>query len=252
MSESAKKRRVSKRRSSFAAGRAKLQQSGAFGGDLYKSIDADKPPDERLALLTKACLQYTLQKMEEESTDIEDFQSLKKELEEAVLYQVAEMEEAGVFKRATKNQRCLPNPINLEMDQTIIEVEDRIKRLDDEVVAWDELLNRLDREADESQKKERDVMEADIPFYIKKLGEEWMVPKMDYNSMLSDLDKDMKVTKFHINKFCNATKTLQRTCLTAGKILNIQIPKLQKEVFQVTASADTPRRMIERITTLPS
>ncbi|XP_060070066.1 uncharacterized protein LOC132550073 [Ylistrum balloti] len=252
MSESAKKRRVSKRRSSFAAGRAKLQQSGAFGADLYKSIDVDKPPDERLALLTKACLQYTLQKLEEELTDIEDFQSLKKEMEEAVLYQVAEMEKAGVFKRASENKRCVPNPINLEMDQTIVEVQARIKRLEDEVVAWEELFNRLDKEADDFQKKERNVSEADIPFYVKKLGEEYMSSKIDYTSMLLDLDKDMKSTKFHINKLCNTTKILQRTSNTASKILEKQIPKLQKEVFQGTATAATPRRLIEQITTIPS
>ncbi|XP_033730524.1 uncharacterized protein LOC117319926, partial [Pecten maximus] len=118
-------------------------------------------------------------------------------VEEAVLHQVAEMEETGIFKRASQNKKSIPNPINLEMDQTIVEVEARIKRLQDEVVAWEELFNRLDREADDFSKKERDVVEADVPFYVKKLGEDYMVPKMDYTSMLSDLHKDMKVTKFY-------------------------------------------------------
>lgn len=252
MSESAKKRRASKRRSSFAASRVKLQQSGVSGGDLYKSIDTDKPADERLALLTKSCLQYTLQKMEEEMTDIDDFQSLKKELEEAVLRKVAALEEKDVFKRATQEKKRAPNPINLEMDQTIVEMEDKIKRMQEELVAWDELFNRLDKELDDFSNKEQDIADCDVPFYIKKQSEDFMAPKMDYNSMLSDLDKDMKETKFYINQLCTATKTIQRASDTATKILEKQMPKLHKEVFHGTASEDTPRRLIERMTTFPS
>lgn len=235
-----------KRRSSFSAGRLKLQQSGVFGGDLHQSIDMNRLQEERLALLTKACLQYALEKAEEEITDIEDFPSLRKELEEAGLRRIAEMEQTGDFKKASENRSCLPNPVNLEMDQTIIEMETRIKRLEEMMVTWEEYIKKLDEETEEFQKKSRIISEAEIPPHICRLSEQYMAPKLDYTAMVSDLDTDMMASKFHINKYCLTTKALLQATQTATHLLDRRIQR-DAEKFRGTTSLETPRRLIQQI-----
>ncbi|XP_071152387.1 uncharacterized protein LOC143063426 isoform X2 [Mytilus galloprovincialis] len=252
MAENTRKspRRKSKRRSSFAASRINILQQGTSGGELYQEIDSSKPPDERLVMLTKVCLEYTLKKMEDQMTGCRDFSAYKREVEEAVLRKIADMEVKGVFKEASEKESMLPNPINSELDSAIEEMKTKISRLQEETNKWDQLVTDTENKISECDQlsKQPHLTELDISDTLKEQSGQYLCNRLDYNSLLTDLNKSCQKTCLMVDEH---TRVLNRLD-TAFKHVSSNINKKVLHMKESQQPLETPRRVMQSLLSFPT
>lgn len=250
MSGSPKKspQRRSKRRSSFAASRINILSRGTAGAELYKDIDIKKSPEERMIMLTKACLEYTLKKMGEDTSGCRDFETYKREVEEAVLRKIADMEVTGVFKEATEKERTVPNPINMEMDFAIKDLMAKISSLQEESAKWEALITDTETKKSEGEQETLEITEFNISDSIKVQSAQYLCQRLDYSSLLAGLEQTCKKTNLmvfeHAKVIEKINKAFHHASLTIGKHME-EMKELQKPV-------ETPRRVIQSLLSFPT
>ncbi|CAC5408203.1 unnamed protein product [Mytilus coruscus] len=279
MSDNTRKspRRKSKRRSSFAASRINILQQGTSGEELYQEIDNSKPPDERLIMLTKVCLEYTLKKMEDQMTGCRDFSAYKREVEEAVLRKIADMEVKGVFKEASEKESMLPNPINSELDSAIEEMKAKISRLQEETNKWDQLVTETENKISECDQlsKQPHLTELDISDTLKAQSGKYLCNRLDYNSLLADLNQSCQkicllvgMSLLRIRSQLSGdmfSGSCQKTCLlvhdhtrvvnrldTAFKHISSNINKQVLHMKESQQPLETPRRVMQSLLSFPT
>ncbi|XP_013402349.1 uncharacterized protein LOC106167980 [Lingula anatina] len=144
--EPEKKRRtttghLTKRRSSFVRGRINKPLSALTSAELSVGIPSELPGEERLSRLTKECLEFTLQKLSEEFSDLDGVQQFGVQARDAVAGVISKLETSGKFSRAcNKGKSCLPNPVNSEIEQAASEYQGHIDRLQEEDATWAQLM----------------------------------------------------------------------------------------------------------------
>lgn len=245
-------RRKSQRRSSFAASRINILHKGTSGQVLYKDIDVDKfpEPEDRLIMLTKACLEYTLQKMKEEMCGCRDYDTYKREVEESALRKIADMEVNGMFKEATQKERTLPNPINTEMDCAIEDLKAKISRLKEESSNWDALITDTETKIAEYEQSSqtKTLTELDVPDNIKAKSDPYLSNRLDYSSLLTDLDHNCK-------KICLMMHEHAQVIGKLNTVFHHDLSAIQKHIDNISElqkPADTPRKVIQSLLSFPT
>lgn len=244
-------RRKSKRRSSLAASRIQLQYEKAkisSSGDLYKIISPDKTDEERLAALHRTCLEYTLQKLEEENPNLEGLEDLKKTLLDQGLRKISELEENGTFKQACNNDRILTeNPHNLEMDEIIEALISYNKRLEEESDQWEKLLKDSNKVVLEMEAQKPDKLS---PLTWKDVDQEkaaqYLPEPLDV-SLCNRLERTIENVNKSVEKFGNTVLIVQNIQTLCEKILKEKSEKLKVDSFKDNPMF-TPRTIIQRIT----
>lgn len=245
--------RKSKRRSSFAAGRIRLEHGGALGGEICTNIDNEKPQEERLALLTAQCLQYTLQKLEEEMTNIESFQCLKKEIEDEVLRTITDMRDNGVFKKACTKENYLQNPINIEMDEAITLLEEQTQRLQEESDKWDTLISTLDEKLVQVEKETQseEISDEMLPVLVKSLASEYLCDNINYTDLIKNVHQNAVKGSLLIDEHAKNVKLMKQGYTAAERLLKQHTNVLRREELRELTSS-SPRKLISNLLSLPS
>lgn len=239
--------RKSRRRSSLAATRIQLQygkNENNSSEELYKMIGNDKTEEERLAALHRICLEYTLQKLEEENLNMEGLQDLKKELRDQGLRKITELEENGSFKQACNNDRVLEeNPGNLEMDVIIDAVVSYNKRLVAESKQWGMLLKDSSKAVADLEAMKPDKLP---PVVVKDqdIVDGYLPEPMDTISVCNKFRETVADVNHTVEKFSKTVAVIQMLQRQSENLLKEKSDKLRVESF-----AGTPRTIIQKIIT---
>nr|XP_022326979.1 uncharacterized protein LOC111126551 [Crassostrea virginica] len=247
--------RKSKRRSSLAASRIQLKHEKteiSSSGDLHKMISVTKTDEERLAALHRLCLEYTLQKLQDENPGLEGLQDLNKELRDQGLRKIAELEENGSFKQACVNDRIIAeNPNNLEMDEIIDALVTYNKRLVAESEKWEKLLKDSSKTVADIEETKPDKLP---PVTMKEVmtKPEWVslyLPEPLDNSIYSQLQETVTNVNSTVSKFRRTVSVVQLIQALCEKILKERTNQLKVDSFRDNPMF-TPRTIIQKITGL--
>ncbi|XP_061164840.1 uncharacterized protein LOC133173808 isoform X2 [Saccostrea echinata] len=246
-------RRKSKRRSSLAASRIQLQYEKAkisSSGELYKIISPDKTDEERLAALHRTCLEYTLQKLEEENPNLEGLEDLKKTLLDQGLRKISELEENGSFKQACNNDRILTeNPHNLEMDEIIEALISYNKKLEEETDQWESLLRDSNKAVSDMEAQKPDKLSPLTWREVDQAKAAQYLPDPLDVSLCNKLERTVEEVNKTVEKFGKTVSVVQNIQILCDKMLKEKSEKLKVDSFKDNHMF-TPRTLIQRITGL--
>ncbi|PIK37479.1 putative kinetochore-associated protein DSN1-like [Apostichopus japonicus] len=144
-----------RRRSSFVRGRSR-KSIGVVNTEvteIHMKIPMDETPEERLRLLKLACFEYTMNKLHEEFPILETMENFRPTGKEEFHKSLQELVEDGTLKSACYSNSRNENPLNLEMETHISQLDERIKTLRDESKQWDEMLTSYTQRTEEATAK---------------------------------------------------------------------------------------------------
>ncbi|WAR31619.1 hypothetical protein MAR_034161 [Mya arenaria] len=117
----------SRRRSSLAVAKIRMELNPDPGRGLHKQIDASLSPEERLTKLASLSIQHGLSQCGGETGDPEIAEVLQ-----AAVPHVQECLQGSntqqALASACRSDCLLPNPVNIEMEETILMMQEKIQR----------------------------------------------------------------------------------------------------------------------------
>ncbi|XP_025110845.1 uncharacterized protein LOC112574172 [Pomacea canaliculata] len=212
MGDDHRKSKTGKRRSSFVPARISIRNhESSTASELCKQIPLDLTPSDRLCRLVRLTLKRTLDHLQREFEDLPGIETFNVEALEQVDTALSRMEQEGVFESAVETGRCLPNPINTQMDTTIAELEGSIKRLQQESTKWDALTTELQQKVQEANHFEQlEVATSDLPSDVQEMAQEYLQELPDMNAMTADVCNMIKTTSLLIDDYRHDVSRLQQ------------------------------------------
>ncbi|KAL8570668.1 hypothetical protein ACOMHN_039103 [Nucella lapillus] len=260
------RRKSGRRRSGFSRGRVSLTQlsrdtteadTDQAGGKLHRQIPVELPAAERLSLLSRLILRHTLEVLDKEFEDVPGFDNVKAEAVMGVGATIDQMESDGSFQQACTTQSLAFNPVNLQMENTIIALTSCIKRLEEEDSDWSQLVDTLESQADgaKRQLKQLDADYGDLPDDVKQLSLTFLPQHdlvLDLSAVSTDTVRDVKtisllttdVLMSQMDDYCHSVDLLKQTHTAAAKHMDVITTALDEAV---NCKQCDPRESIQQL-----
>ncbi|XP_064649495.1 nucleolar protein dao-5-like [Lineus longissimus] len=253
LSSSESRKKKSRRRSNFVAGRKSKGMVNLPSSELCQTIPKELPEEERLARLQQLLIRRTLQKMEAEAPgDDPGFAQFKFEALEKTEKLTQQMREDGTFKQAcTPRDRLLPNPINIQNEKRVELYNTAIVRLNAECDSWNDLRhNREDlaREAKAMFEKRADsIVATEHPPTLSQAEKKVLESKPDYKKILSDSVLNYEFAVMFVDKIQKTASNMSRYHKKAEECIRKQSESLSAQVLKdVPDPRDTISALLEK------
>ncbi|XP_052788403.1 uncharacterized protein LOC128223158 [Mya arenaria] len=240
----------SRRRSSLAVAKIRMELNPDPGRGLHKQIDASLSPEERLTKLASLSIQHGLSQCGGETGDPEIAEVLQ-----AAVPHVQECLQGSntqqALASACRSDCLLPNPVNIEMEETILMMQEKIQRLRDEEVRWREYKEELAERAQQAERRTENprLHARDMESQQREISSEYL-PSFSDLSVVRDQVERAKIKVYQL------TKTHQRNVhvsqqhqMRLNKKMGVALKQLQAHDQW---SMSSPRVHIENLIEFPT
>ncbi|XP_045193240.1 uncharacterized protein LOC123549316 [Mercenaria mercenaria] len=241
--------RKKRRRSSLASSRIRVSLSPGLG--LHRQVEQSLSPEERLQELSSLCLKFAVDKACKEAESLEVRDHLENVKEEILKVVDSKEHKEAVHFACHQPDKLLPNPANVDMDETIEMMERRINSLHKEEQDWHEYFAELDRQTQEAESKTQN-----LTLLPSDLSEEQKLLAKGYLPDLADLSLVKQQTDTAVNKIfmlvCEHEKNLhtqQQLLMKVNKQLDVALKKLHEKTFPNMGS---PRATVQHLSEFPT
>lgn len=243
----AEQKRKSMRRSSFVRGRISMAMPVTKTPQLSSDIPQDLPEDERLMKLSMSVLEHTLEKLSDEFSTFDGMQQFKVLARDAVDRTVHALKEDGTLASLTIIDSRTPNPVNVELENTIKTYEEYIEKLKTESERWDavvELRRRLAEKAERAEVTAADdiITEPVAPLSVEQ--ETFLGKKPNYKDLLEELKSFREQALIAANEMVEGTKVMDCLMEVAGVVVQEQAHLLHVHSFESIKNFDSPRTLL--------
>lgn len=241
--------RKKRRRSSLAPAKIRVSLSPGLG--LHKQIDQSLSPEERLQELSALCLKFATDKVTREAASDE-----VKELIESVkddIFKAVDLKEHKDFVRdaCCQPDRLLPNPANVDMDETIRLIEKRIERLAKEEKDWQEYFGELDQQIQDAESKSQNLVlqPSDLSEEQKEVSKSYLPDLADLNIVKQQTNEAVNSVFMLVCEHEKKLHTQQQLLVKVNKQLDQKLKTLQEQTFYNIGS---PRASVQHLTEFPT
>ncbi|KAK7508163.1 hypothetical protein BaRGS_00000402, partial [Batillaria attramentaria] len=216
---------------------------------LYKQIPCDSPSADRLSQLVRLGLRQTLDQLEKEMGEVAGFELFSTEALKSVEGVINSMETDGTFSAACENPGTVPNPVNIQMEATIAELNSSIHRLEREDRDWDALLQQLEQQAQDAEKQlsQLEIDSSELPSDVQELAQSYLTGLPDMADTITDVCTNVKTTSLLMDQYRHtvgllkqASQSLQYHYANAANTLNTNTHNI----------VNSPRTIIKRMVSI--
>lgn len=179
--------------------------------------------------------------------DVPGFEFFRAEGMKSMETVVDTMEADGIFEKACENAGTAPNPINLQMDDTVAELTGSISRLEKESEGWDTLLQQLEGQAREaeSQLSQLEVDSEELPGDVQEMAQAYLADVPDVSSIVTDVSNDVKTISLLMDQYQDSVNLLSQAHQLAKQLSTHAAKTLDRNT---NGFVDSPRKTIEKMT----
>ncbi|XP_046333127.1 uncharacterized protein LOC124115983 [Haliotis rufescens] len=244
-----------KRRSSFTANRVSLlSRDVSSAKDLHRMVEKELSKEDRLAKLTRLCLQYTVDTLAKEFKGEDWFDKFRVSAEEGGSEVISRLQDEDLFEHACSRKQQLPNPLNEDFNANIAAIEHNMNRLEEESVRWDALLGELkvDKEASDKKNENLELKAATLSEDVKtRAMGSYMKPSPDYQDLIQSTQTNLNKCALQMETYCKNVHLLERANKMADCVEEKQTQLLYKESFK-GLNTQNSMQQISNLVSLPS
>ncbi|KAK3088012.1 hypothetical protein FSP39_013426 [Pinctada imbricata] len=213
---------------------------------LYTTIDGSKAPEERLAQLGRDCLEYALNTLCEEMPEVTE--SLKKDLRDAGIRKIEQMEADGVFIENVTQTEKAENPENLVIETEIALAEDSLERMRNESLRWDQLVTesaeKLSQIQDEA--KCRTLEDTSLSDSVRNLASQYLPPnRLNIGTFLEDIQREKIKHEVHLHSYQEIVDLMQRVYMECLVVIRRGEQRLVQTDSEQIKESESPRQLIQ-------